>query len=123
MIFHPADCYDVDMDHNRFTTDEDGSEILIPLIDESDISHISRKWLDLPYANLSPTEMLDIYLPNKGEGPFPVILHIHGGAFAIGDKCDRKVLVYLKGLERGYAVVSLNYRMSGEAVFPAGLQD
>ena len=29
----------------------------------------------------------------------------------------------LKGLERGYAVVSVNYRLSGEAIFPAGLQD
>ena len=30
---------------------------------------------------------------------------------------------FLTGLERGYAVVSVNYRLSGEAIFPAGLQD
>jgi acetyl esterase/lipase len=29
----------------------------------------------------------------------------------------------LKGLERGYAVASINYRLSGEAIFPAGVQD
>jgi acetyl esterase/lipase len=89
----------------------------------ADVSNFRRKWLDLPYANLSPAQKLDIYLPDEGDGPFPVILHIHGGGFEIGDKCDVHVLAYLKGLARGYAVVSVNYRLSGEAIFPAGLQD
>jgi acetyl esterase/lipase len=92
-------------------------------IPQADVSHIHRKWLDLPYANLSPAHKLDIYIPNEGDGPFPTILHIHGGGFAIGDKRDIHVLAFLKGLERGYAVVSVNYRLSGEAIFPAGLQD
>jgi len=45
------------------------------------------------------------------------------GGFAIRDKRDIQVMAFLKGLERGYAVVSANYRLSGEAIFPAGLQD
>ncbi|MEW5868162.1 MAG: alpha/beta hydrolase [Chloroflexota bacterium] len=98
----------------------DEASIVIP---PADVTHIPRKWLDIPYASLSPAQKLDIYLPNEGEGPFPTILHIHGGGFAIGDKCDLHVLAWLKGLERGYAVVSVNYRLSGEATFPAGLQD
>jgi acetyl esterase/lipase len=89
----------------------------------ADVSHLRRKWLDLPYADLSPSQKLDIYLPEEGTGPFPVILHIHGGGFALGDKRDIKVLTYLRGLERGYAIVSVNFRLSGEAIFPAGLQD
>jgi acetyl esterase/lipase len=89
----------------------------------ADVSHIQRKWLDLPYATLSPAQKLDIYLPDQGDGPFPVLLHIHGGGFAIGDKQDQHILAYLKGLTHGYAVVSVNYRLSGEAIFPAGLQD
>jgi len=97
-------------------------EASIP-IPPADVSHISRKWLDLPYASLSPTQKLDIYLPDKGDGPFPVILHIHGGAFEIGDKGDIQVQPYFKALPHGYAVVSVNYRLSGEAVFPAGLRD
>jgi acetyl esterase/lipase len=92
-------------------------------IPSADVSHILRKWLDLPYAILSPAQKLDIYLPDEGEGPFPVILHIHGGGFAIGDKRDINMLAFLQGLERGYAVVSVNYRLSSEAIFPAGLQD
>jgi acetyl esterase/lipase len=97
-------------------------EAMIPF-PPAEVSHFLRKWLDLPYANISPAQKLDIYLPDEGEGPFPVILHIHGGGFALGDKRDIKVLTFLKGLERGYAVVSVNYRLSGEAIFPAGLQD
>jgi acetyl esterase/lipase len=92
-------------------------------IPKADVSHIQRKWLDLPYASLSPAQKLDIYLPDVGDGPFPIVLHIHGGGFAIGDKRDIHVLAFLRGLERGYAVVSVNYRLSGEAIFPAGLQD
>jgi len=92
-------------------------------IPRADVSHIKRKWLDLPYADLSPAQKLDIYLPESGDGPFPVILHIHGGGFEIGDKRDVYIMAYLKALGRGYAVVSVNYRLSGEAIFPAGLQD
>jgi acetyl esterase/lipase len=92
-------------------------------IPQADVSHILQKWLDLPYASLSPAQKLDIYIPDEGDGPFPIILYIHGGGFAIGDKRDIHLLAFLKGLEHGYAVVSVNYRLSGEAIFPAGLQD
>jgi acetyl esterase/lipase len=83
--------------------------------------HIKRKFLDIPYASLSQAQKLDIYLP--GEGPFPVIVYIHGGAFMGGDKADVLVLPSLQGLKRGYAVVSINYRLSGEARFPALVHD
>jgi acetyl esterase/lipase len=92
----------------------------IPL---ADISPIRRKWLDRPYAHTSAAQKLDVYLPATGDGPFPVMLHIHGGAFAMGDKRDIPLEPFLGGLTRGYAVVSVNYRLSGEAIFPAGLQD
>lgn len=92
-------------------------------IPPADVSHIRRKWLDIAYASLSPAQKLDIYLPSEGDGPFPVLLHIHGGAFHKGDKGDIQMQPSLKGLERGYAVVSVNYRLSREAVFPCALKD
>lgn len=88
-----------------------------------DTSHIKRKWLNLQYAHLSPTQKLDIYIPAEGKGPFPVILQIHGGAFKEGDKADVQTLPMMAGLDRGYAVVAVNYRMSGEARFPALVHD
>ena len=85
--------------------------------------HIKRRYLDIPYAMLSLSQKLDIYLPDEVEGPFPVILSIHGGAFMGCDKSDMQVLPMLEGLKRGYAVVAVNYRLSWEAIFPALVQD
>jgi acetyl esterase/lipase len=88
-----------------------------------DNSHIHRKWLDLAYAEVSPAQRLDIYLPNTVEGPFPVFVYVHGGAFAIGDKGHDQTGPYFMGLDYGYAVVAMNYRLSGEALFPAAVED
>jgi len=85
--------------------------------------NIKRKWLDVAYATKSQAQKLDIYIPDEGEGPFPVILSIHGGAFKSGDKGDGQVIPMLEGIKRGYAVVSINYRLSGEAIFPAQIYD
>lgn len=90
---------------------------------KANTDNIKRKWLDLPYATKSPAQKLDVYLPDEGEGPFPVILSIHGGAFKSGDKGDGQVTPMLEGLKRGYAVVSINYRLSGEEIWPAQIND
>jgi len=85
---------------------------------------IEHRFCDLPYCRQSPAQKIDIYLPNKGRAPYPVLFHIHGGAFKMCDKADGQVDPYLiYGLERGYAVTSANYRMSGEATFPAAVCD
>lgn len=75
---------------------------------------------DVAYASASAAQTLDIYLP-AGSGPFPVVINIHGGGFAAGDKANPAAGDEL--LAAGYAVVSVNYRLSGEAVFPAQIQD
>jgi len=85
--------------------------------------HIKRKFLDIPYAAQSESQKLDIYLSDHGEGPLPVIMSIHGGAFMGGDKSDLQVIPMLEGLSRGYAVVAVNYRLSWEALFPALVHD
>jgi acetyl esterase/lipase len=85
--------------------------------------HIKRRFLDIPYADQSTAQKLDIYLPDEGEGPFPVIVSIHGGGFMSGDKFDDQVMPMLEGLPRGYAVVAVNYRLSWEALFPALIYD
>jgi acetyl esterase/lipase len=92
-------------------------------IPEAETGRIARKMFDLPYADLSPAQKLDVYWPSDGDGPFPVIVSIHGGAFKEGDKRDMQLEPMLEGLGRGYAVVSIDYRMSGEATFPALVHD
>lgn len=81
------------------------------------------KETDIPYANLSEFQKLDIYWPDKFDGPYPVIVSIHGGGYCTGDKVGSDALVAWEGLERGYAVVSVNYRLSSEATFPAQIND
>jgi acetyl esterase/lipase len=89
----------------------------------AEIGDIPNKYLDIPYATLSEAQKLDIYLPTEGEGPFPVIIAVHGGGFLAGDKRDRQLEPKLNGLGRGYAVVSINYRLSPEATWPAQIHD
>lgn len=84
---------------------------------------VKRKMFDIQYADLSPAQKLDIYWPEEGNGPFPVIVSIHGGAFMGGDKRDIQLMPMLEALNRGYCVVGVNYRMSGEAKFPALIHD
>lgn len=101
-----------------------GSHYAFPQpIPDAETAHITRKMFDIAYAFGSPAQHLDIYWPATGNGPFPVIIAIHGGAFMGGDKRDAQLTPMLAGLERGYAVVSINYRMSGEATFPALVHD
>lgn len=78
---------------------------------------------DIPYATLSDYQKLDIYYPSRGKGPFPVIISIHGGGYYGGDKVGPDLLSAMSGLRRGYAIVSVNYRLSDEAVFPAQIHD
>lgn len=87
------------------------------------VSNIKNKYLDIPYADASDEQKLDLYLPETGKGPFPLIIHIHGGAFRMGDKRDEQVLPWLGALKMGYAVASINYRLSWEAIFPAAVYD
>lgn len=88
----------------------------------ADISWVKRKFLDIPYGD-HPAQALDIYLPDEGDGPFAVVVHIHGGGFAFGDKRDDHMDAYLGGLHEGFAVASVEYRVSGMAPFPAAVLD
>lgn len=98
-------------------------EALLHMLPDANITHIRRKYLDVAYADRSDFERLDIYLPDEGDGPFPTIVFIHGGAWYACDKRDTQVEPFLTLLPHGYAVVSVNYRLSDEAIFPAGLLD
>lgn len=85
----------------------------------------SRVWYDIAYESQSNAQKLDIYLPEQGEGPFPVIFAIHGGAFIGGDKAISTVnsRMQLQGVNRGYAVVQVNYRLAKESEFPELIYD
>ncbi|WP_414660978.1 alpha/beta hydrolase fold domain-containing protein [Horticoccus sp. 23ND18S-11] len=75
---------------------------------------------DVPYVkNGHERQQLDLYLPAGGKN-LPLVVWIHGGGWQNGSK-DRTPAQSL--LTRGYAVASINYRLSSHAVFPAQLED
>jgi acetyl esterase/lipase len=74
---------------------------------------------DVAYGQ-DPKQVMDIFLPG-GAGPFPAVLMIHGGAFAMGDKTD--LAVPQDVLAAGIAVVRVNYRLSGTDIWPAQAED
>ena len=77
---------------------------------------------NIAYATTSGTQVLDLYLP-EGNGPFPVVVNIHPGGFFTGDKDMVPGTPGKAMLKAGYAIASINYRLSGEATFPAAVQD
>jgi acetyl esterase/lipase len=75
---------------------------------------------DLPYVtNGHERQKLDLYLP-KAQGKLPLIIRIHGGAWLAGSKEMEGPEDFVRN---GYAVASINYRLSQHAIFPAQIQD
>lgn len=68
-----------------------------------------------------PRQVLDVYLPEQIRKPLPVILRIHGGAWWAYSKDDLHIAHRL--IDQGYALVTLNYRYSRQAPFPAQIED
>lgn len=79
---------------------------------------------DAAYATVSDAERLDLYEPATGDAPHPLVVIIHGGGWVTGDKRSDLPMAAIPGfLDRGYAVASINYRLTSEAIFPAQLLD
>lgn len=83
---------------------------------------IEKKKLDITYAFKSEKNKLDIYYP-EGKGPFPCVVFFHGGAFVKGDKRKYSSLPALYALQKGYAVISVNYRLVPDVYFPDFIYD
>ncbi|MET8471952.1 alpha/beta hydrolase [Streptomyces sp. NPDC006422] len=90
-----------------------------------------RAMRGVPYAEVEgsrPLE-LDLWLP-AAEGPAPVVLFVHGGAWRRGRRDDMGVRTrgwapgpFERLAAAGLAVACVDYRLSGEATFPAPLDD
>lgn len=80
-----------------------------------------RAYLDVAYAAPEGKPLrLDLYVP-KASRPVPVVVWFHGGGWRYGDKRYR---LLVRDLTReGFAVASVQYRLSGEASWPAQRED
>jgi acetyl esterase/lipase len=92
----------------------------------------TRLLLGVPYAaipGVRPLE-LDLVLPPAGGGPAPVTLFLHGGGWRLGSRHsagpafrDPDETPFEQVAAAGIAVASIDYRLSGEATWPAQLHD
>jgi acetyl esterase/lipase len=90
----------------------------------ANFASVDPTYYDLVYATVSSAQKLDLYIPTTGSGLFPVVIMVHGGAFMFGDKSEGGGLAGVDQLlAAGYAVASINYRLSGEATYPAQIFD
>jgi len=82
---------------------------------------------NVPYNNDTlPKHLLDIYLPENAKGKVPLVIFIHGGGWLSNDKYAD--MGYMKKtvaeiVSSGYALASIDYRFSTQAVFPAQMLD
>jgi acetyl esterase len=78
---------------------------------------------NVPYLGDGRYEhLLDIYRPTSQQGPWPVVLYIHGGGFRILSK-DTHWVMGLVFAKFGYLVFNISYRLAPRYPFPAALKD
>jgi len=93
------------------------------------VTRTIRRVPDIRYGEVlgfRPLE-LDLYVPLGLEGPVPAVVYVHGGGWQRGSRRDPPPLLdadfYDQIAAQGLAVAAIDYRLSGEARFPAPLED
>jgi acetyl esterase/lipase len=76
---------------------------------------------DVIYKRVNGRDLrLDIYSPKSTTHSLPVVLWIFGNRWSRGSKNHPPPLDLMS---QGYIVVSIDYRLSGDATFPAAIED
>ena len=91
--------------------------------------HGVKAWRDVVYQTVPGyrPQIVDVYVPATS-GPHPLVLYIHGGGWTSGHTRHSGAFADFPAVlaslaSEGFTVASLEYRLSGEARFPAQLQD
>jgi sugar lactone lactonase YvrE/acetyl esterase/lipase len=99
-------------------TDSTQNTALAPALVADVESHLA-----LTYARYGDRELqLDLHRPAKRGAPLPAIVCLHGGGWFTGERGSQTQLAQALAA-RGYVAVTIDYRLSGEAKFPAAIQD
>lgn len=78
-------------------------------------------WKDVEYANVDGHSLkLDLYVPENLSAPVPLVIDVHGGGWMAVDKSE---MIARSLIGHGFAVASIDYRLSGVAIFPAQIYD
>lgn len=92
---------------------------------EFDSSKLGTVEKDITYCTMEGVALkMDIYYPSAGQSSFPVTMYVHGGGWSSGDKAQGAGALEIPALQNaGFLVVSVNYRLAPEYVFPAMIED
>ncbi|WP_312511887.1 family 43 glycosylhydrolase [Massilia sp.] len=78
---------------------------------------------DLVYVRRGELALaLDLYLPAPGAAPAPLVLLVHGGGWSSGERSNMAPLA-ARLAAHGYAAATVSYRLSGQARYPAAIDD
>ncbi|MBD3672433.1 MAG: SMP-30/gluconolactonase/LRE family protein [Planctomycetaceae bacterium] len=87
------------------------------------ITESVRPTLDVVYAQYGDRRLLaDIFSPSHPESDLPAVVVVHGGGWLKGDKTKFRALA-IDLAKRGYVTMAIEYRLGGEAKFPAAIYD
>lgn len=101
--------------NDNIVTAEDMIPHMRTIMKESD--YPSKYIENVQYAESEDAKM-DIYFPEKMDGPCPVFVEVHGGAWYFGQKSSIEFKPFLHGLNKGYICVSVGYTLSPKAKYP-----
>jgi len=84
-----------------------------------------RLTTDVSYRDGNPAWRLDLAMPEQpAKALQPGIVFVHGGGWRGGDKRQGYFLQgALEYAQKGYVCITVNYRLTGEAPFPACIED
>jgi acetyl esterase/lipase len=86
--------------------------------------NLTPTYSNVDYAgNGNSKQMLDLYIPAGVTAPTALIIHIHGGAFMMGSKGVGEQPSFVTFYNNGYICADINYRLSGDTLWPAQIHD
>src|SRR5262245_42113986 len=97
--------------------------LLAPSLLQSERARRPRIEKDIVYGKGVGEELkLDLARPNKGEGPFPLVVCLHGGGWQIGQRSAHHGTIRMLA-EHGYVAATVTYRLTPKHKFPAQIED
>jgi acetyl esterase/lipase len=117
---NPANTYDAQHTYDKLIKDYPFIRIA-----SADVPAGVRKIADQNYVQYgSRCLQLEMYVPAAAHGSqgLPVVIFVHGGGWGSGFRSEFVPMAVLLA-QRGYAAVTISYRLSGEALYPAAIHD
>jgi acetyl esterase/lipase len=94
-------------------------EIFNAIVPKDQGSRLAAK--DVPYGS-HVRQKLDVYVPTLGDGPFPVVVFVHGGSWQTGNKNPYE-FVGRAFASQGFVTMVINYRLHPDAQYPVFVAD